>query len=639
VRRAQPVKLGQALRASGWSWIVFSAAAALLGTAWLSTAPAPGSFVAWVFALTALVSSAALVALLPALLLALAALVVGSWRVLGWIHAGLGALFLLAIYADTVVYGLFRYHLNGMVWNVLTTPGAEDAVTLDSWTYLRAALGGLVAFGLLLWIWHRFQVPSRSEGFARARPPHLKRALWTLVAIIAVDKGLYAWADLVRERQVTAYAGVFPLYQRFTVQRFVGRVLGIEITPRERVVLAGEGILLAYPKAEPALANVARPPNVLLIVIDSLRADMLAPETMPRTSEFARGARTFQDHLSGGNATRYGVFSLLYGIHGAYWKTVLEEQAPPVLVSSLARRGYAMKVLSGPSQNYPEFRSTCWVGIEGAVEDELVKVSDSNDKLVRKVAGDREVARRFATWMGERKAQAEEPPFFCFALIDAPHGSYAWPRENTVFEPVADSVDFLKLARAPGPDEIKPVFNMFRNAVHYADALTGEMLEALRAAGELENTLVLITGDHGEEFHEHGYFGHTSNFAPEQVHVACVLAGPGIPPGVETRPTSHYDVAPTLLELCGADPAARAGWTQGLSLLAPPATRVRALASWDEMALWVEGGILRIPLEGHRGGIEAYDRAWKRLDDEDAFIDRHAAAIGELARECRTFLR
>ena len=53
----------------------------------------------------------------------------------------------------------------------------------------------------------------------------------------------------------------------------------------------------------------------------------------------------------------------------------------------------------------------------------------------------------------------------------------------------------------------------------------------------------------------------------------------------------------------------------------------------------VPGGILRVPLEGHKGFVEAYDLSWNRLDDEGGLIRESGAAIGELARACRRFLR
>ncbi len=638
-----PWTRGARLRAVAWSAFANALLGSLIGLGWIgATAFGHGVLPAF-FAHAALLSSCAMLAAVPALGLALLALVVPSPRALAAVAALLWTAFLFLLYVDTVVYGLFRYHLNGMVWNVLTTPGAEDAVAIDAWTWQRAAIGAAFVFVLEFWAFARFAAPA-AAAVTGTRP---RRALrWVgaaLLAVVVVEKGLYAWADLTRERSVTALAGMFPLYQRLTVEKTASRVFGMEMAARPEVDLGGGGILLQYPIDPPRVPPSGPRPNVLLVVVDSLRADMLAPETMPRVSEFAQRARTFENHLSGGNATRYGVFSIVYGIHGAYWKSVLEEHAPPALVTALQGAGYDLRVYSGPSQNYPEFRSTCWVTMEEKVEDRLVAVRGEPDKIRAKLDGDREVVRRFEAWMAERAKAPTKPPFYAFALLDAPHGSYAWPRdEGTWFEPVAESVDYLQLARSPSKAEIEPVWNMYRNAVRWSDANIGRMLDALAAAGELENTLVVVTGDHGEEFFEHGYFGHTSNFTSEQTHVAFVLGGPGVQPGRETRPTSHVDLAPTVLGRLGVDLAGSERWTNGVDLLAPLEHRARVIASWDELALRLDGpdgGLLRVPLEGHKGLIEAYDFGWARRADEDRFVKAHAAEIGRLALECRRFLR
>jgi membrane-anchored protein YejM (alkaline phosphatase superfamily) len=123
------------------------------------------------------------------------------------------------------------------------------------------------------------------------------------------------------------------------------------------------------------------------------------------------------------------------------------------------------------------------------------------------------------------------------------------------------------------------------------------------------------------------------------VHVTCVLGGPGVEPGVETRPTCHVDFAPTILEALGVAPALRAEWSQGENLLAPLALRDRIVAGWHEVAVWADGGILYVPLEGYRGQVEARDERWRPLADERGFIAAHAATIGELARTFRYFLR
>jgi arylsulfatase A-like enzyme len=110
------------------------------------------------------------------------------------------------------------------------------------------------------------------------------------------------------------------------------------------------------------------------------------------------------------------------------------------------------------------------------------------------------------------------------------------------------------------------------------DALIAELLGDLREAGELEDTLVIVTSDHGEELHEHGQIGHARSLHSELLRVPLVLAGPGVPQGFRcAQPVGLVDLVPTVLELVGIAPAAS---IEGQSLLplmrGEPASPARA---------------------------------------------------------------
>src|SRR5262249_14441029 len=104
----------------------------------------------------------------------------------------------------------------------------------------------------------------------------------------------------------------------------------------------------------------------------------------------------------------------------------------------------------------------------------------------------------------------------------------------------------------------------------------------LEARGVLAHAVVVITADHGEEFHEHGVFGHGLDLFNETLHVPLLLLVPGQRAGVADDPVSLIDVAPTILELTGAraEPS-----VEGRSL-PPQGTRAPAYA---ELLLDVTG--------------------------------------------------
>ncbi len=626
------------LRVVGQLWLLEVVALALLCGAY-AQALAPETLRGWFFVEGGRLSCAASLSLAPGLMCLGAAAFVRARRVLAVLSALIWSLVLFLVYVDTRIYAIFRYHFNGLVWNVLTTPGVDEAVQI-SHQEIRTVLLALAllvplqgAAFLALWRWN-----VRRRARALAAPALARPGLaWTLVLVpnMLAVAGVYAWADLGRDPHVMAFARVYPLYPRLTIKRLAQEHFGVPMKERPEVDMPESGILLDYPQREPVLDPRAPRPNVVVIVIDSLRADMLSPEVMPHTSALAERGRVFRDHLSTGNATRFGLFGMIYGLHGSYWKAVYDEHRSPVLVDALLERGYDVRALTSASWDFPEFRSTLWVKVETSVEDRLTST--------RPGARDDGVAARFEEWLAGRPGG--EQPFFTFLLLDAPHGRYWFPEEHGVFRPFAEDVQFLKLSEGAAPDKIEQLFNRYRNSVHYDDEVVGRVLAALRRHGELEDTLVVVTGDHGEEFFEHGFWGHTSNFTRTQVRVPFVLAGPRVPPGVEGRPTSHLDLPATLLELLGADPAVRAEWTLGASLLAPPAQRSRVVAGWDTLGLYLPdsmlpGVILEVPMASYGGAeIAAYDARWRRLFEDEAILERTGRALGTLALECRRFLR
>ena len=104
-----------------------------------------------------------------------------------------------------------------------------------------------------------------------------------------------------------------------------------------QTVDAGSGLL--YPREELKFSNPPKPLNVLMIVVDSWRYDMLQPDVTPNIWKFAGGSWVFNQHNSAGNCTRFGIFSLFYGLYGTYWHSFLAEQRGPVLIKELKKTG------------------------------------------------------------------------------------------------------------------------------------------------------------------------------------------------------------------------------------------------------------------------------------------------------------
>ena len=119
----------------------------------------------------------------------------------------------------------------------------------------------------------------------------------------------------------------------------------------------------------------------------------------------------------------------------------------------------------------------------------------------------------------------------------------------------------------PGEEMSSRWIGRYREAVSAADREIGRLLDTLRLRPDWDRTVVAVTGDHGEEFYEHGTWHHAWNqLHKEGVHVPFIMRVPGAPPRTLDQPVSHLDIAPTLLDYAQARQDAAAGAMMGTSL-------------------------------------------------------------------------
>ena len=158
-------------------------------------------------------------------------------------------------------------------------------------------------------------------------------------------------------------------------------------------------------------------------------------------------------------------------------------------------------------------------------------------------------------------------PFFLWVHFMDPHAAFDPPDRYRTLEgphPVFCDADerwgWAGYPRDPETHSIilseedqRYVESLYRGEVRYVDECIGRLLEALRGLQLDERTVVCLTADHGEEFWEHGCFGHGQSLYDELVRVPLILAGPGIPAGRIESPVSALDLMPTLASMLGRE--------------------------------------------------------------------------------------
>jgi arylsulfatase A-like enzyme len=175
-------------------------------------------------------------------------------------------------------------------------------------------------------------------------------------------------------------------------------------------------------------------------------------------------------------------------------------------------------------------------------------------------------------------AAAGERPFFLFAHYFDAHNDYAPPDPwSRAFDEDASTVPYVNYdhyrAHPLSPREVAHVVAQYDEEILYADEMIGRLLKALRKGGRADDTYIVLTSDHGEEFFEHASWGHGNSLYSEVLRVPLIIAGPGVAKGrVRDELVRHVDLAPTLLDLLSVHAAPGQEGTSYAPLLREPGT-------------------------------------------------------------------
>lgn len=296
-----------------------------------------------------------------------------------------------------------------------------------------------------------------------------------------------------------------------------------------------------------ALVMPSEPPpgDVLFFVLESLRADAVSPSTTPAMSRLRDDGLRIDAAVSGGNVTQYGWYALFTSRPALYWPSP-DDTSGAIPLRIAHARGWRIEVLTANDPAYMHLDETIF-GTSRRLADAWF---DASQDPVSPAERDDQVVRELST----RVARPHPPTVFVVAL-DATHLPYTWaPSFSPPFVPYAGPRHYVRVQTAMS--ERAAVANRYRDAVAYEDSLVGRVVDGLRAQGVYDDTTLVVAGDHGEEFWEHGLVSHGSEPCGIQTRVPLLLkpsramraAGDWSSP----RPlASGMDVWPTLLDAAG----------------------------------------------------------------------------------------
>jgi len=305
-------------------------------------------------------------------------------------------------------------------------------------------------------------------------------------------------------------------------------------------------------------SSTEAPLNAVVILVDTLRADRLGPwgverETSPNLTAMAEGSVVFADAVSPARWTVPSVVSVLSGVHVQTHRCcdvstgdfVLHEALttlPEVLqAAGYHTAGYSksgpVNFTAGIEQGFTDFE-----GIPGA--DRAQGLTDHALLALETIP--------------------VEQPFFMYLHYMDPHTNYRAPdgwhemwagqTDSTVEGTDATLEAYLSGEQVPTGADVERLMALYDEEIAYWDSDLSRIFYALEARGLMDSTVLIVISDHGEQFGEHGSWGHRA-LNQENIHVPWIMRIPGEAPQRIEAPVQLVDLAPTLAGVLGVAPA------------------------------------------------------------------------------------
>jgi arylsulfatase A-like enzyme len=302
-------------------------------------------------------------------------------------------------------------------------------------------------------------------------------------------------------------------------------------------------------------ANVPHGPNVLLIVVDTLRSDHLGSygyvrKTSPNIDRLARESILFKSSISQAPWTLPSVATILTSLY------------PSVHEAKDFSRKLSSRLITLPEILMDHFYETGGIISGDFVSshygfDQGFGFFDEESICGHKGISSPSVSKKAIGFLRKKKKEK----FFLFLHYFDPHFNYVShdkyhysPNYTGRLSSGEDIGELRKMRNNLSPDDIDYLVALYDGEISFTDEYIGFVLEELKALNLYDNTLIILTADHGEEFMERGWLGHSTTLYSEQIAVPLILKSPKRKKGLSfDNHVGLIDIMPTALELCGIE--------------------------------------------------------------------------------------
>ncbi|EFC1529145.1 LPS biosynthesis-modulating metalloenzyme YejM [Escherichia ruysiae] len=488
--------------------------------------------------------------------------IVGSQRLMRFLSVILATAGMTLLLIDSEVFTRFHLHLNPIVWQLVINPDENEMARDWQLMFISVPVILLLELVFATWSWQKLRSLTRRRRFARPL------AAFLFIAFIA-SHVVYIWADANFYRPITMQRANLPLSYPMTARRFLEKHGLLDAQEYQRRLIEQgnpDAVSVQYPLSELRYRDMGTGQNVLLITVDGLNYSRFEKQ-MPALAGFAEQNISFTRHMSSGNTTDNGIFGLFYGISPSYMDGILSTRTPAALITALNQQGYQLGLFSSDGFTSPLYRQAL--------------LSDFSMPSVR-TQSDEQTATQWINWLS-RYAQEDNRWF-------------SWVSFN------GTNID----------DSNQQAFTRkYSRAASNVDDQINRVLDALKASGKLDNTVVIITAGRGIPLSEEE---ETFDWSHGHLQVPLVIHWPGTPAQRINTLTDHTDLMTTLMQrlLHVSTPASE--YSQGQDLFNPERRHYWVTAA-DNDTLAITTPKMTLVLNNN-GKYRTYNLRGERVKDE-----------------------
>lgn len=462
------------------------------------------------------------------------------------------------IYIDSQLYALLNIHTNRFILEALLQKDALKQIGLSP--------SGMISSAWPLFV---FLLPHALikylSNFRIAVTDRRQFRYFILVTLVAlpIDKIAYGYfyfnaQPFVFELKNSSpiYPTPHPYYILSFFQRITGNTSRMGFQGRlesETIDSSSTSKHITYPiKSNHSSYSIGKPYNIIFVIAESLRASDFNISTAPQISALGLNEIQAQNHFSSGNCTHFGLFSLFYGLNPYYFHDFRLSKQPPVGVQLLRENGYDIYATLSRTMQWYDLDKFMFGPTFSAFQPNLESSVESDRAVTDKAIS---IAQQYNT---------SSKRYLNFVYYYATHADYQHPDEISPFQP--ELKGRINFADQYLRDKRGVLINRYKNSIRFIDHEVNRLIGELKKSGAWDNTIVVFTGDHGEEFFEDNKYGHNSGLNTYQTHVPFIMHVPGHAPVIVNKLTSHLDVFQTILDMMQSPPEIQANY-QGTNLL------------------------------------------------------------------------